>query len=100
MGLIWGCIPTKALLRAADIENLLTEVDNFGIKIKDSELIIKSLTHKSRDSNYNNEKLEFLGDRVLGLVLSKTLLKIFLFSSGSLKPEYIRRPSYLRFANS
>ena len=48
-----------------------------NIKFKDQELLIKSLTHKSYNNNKNNEKLEFLGDRVLGLVLAKILLKIY-----------------------
>ena len=44
---------------------------------KNKELLIKSLTHKSFDREKNNEKLEFLGDRVLGLVISKKLLEIY-----------------------
>jgi len=58
-------------------------------KIKELEKIIKynfkklsilekALTHKSYDNNINNEKLEFLGDRVLGLVISEKLLDKFL----------------------
>jgi ribonuclease III len=47
-----------------------------GIKFKNKELLVRSLIHKSHNSNENNEKLEFLGDRVLGLVLAKNLLKI------------------------
>ncbi len=43
-------------------------------KFNSKDLLIKSLTHKSYDENTNNEKLEFLGDRVLGLVISKNLL--------------------------
>tara|TARA_B100001057_G_C22795544_1_gene929468 strand:- start:965 stop:1627 length:663 start_codon:yes stop_codon:yes gene_type:complete len=46
-------------------------------KFKDIDLLIKSLTHKSFDKNKNNEKIEFLGDRVLGLVISKKLLDIY-----------------------
>ena len=41
---------------------------------KDKNLLHKALTHKSYNNNENNEKLEFLGDRVLGLIISKTLL--------------------------
>ena len=41
-----------------------------NIKFKNRDLLCQSLTHKSFDSKKNNEKLEFLGDRVLGLVLS------------------------------
>ena len=40
-------------------------------------LIIKSLTHKSYDKIDNNEKIEFLGDRVLGLIIAKKLLEIY-----------------------
>ena len=46
------------------------------IKFKDPKLLIKALTHKSYDSINNNEKMEFLGDRVLGLVIAKKLLEI------------------------
>jgi len=48
-----------------------------GINFKDKKLLIRSLTHKSFNSSSNYEKLEFLGDRVLGLIISKTLLEIF-----------------------
>jgi ribonuclease-3 len=48
-----------------------------GVKFKDKELLKKSLIHKSHNNLENNEKLEFLGDRVLGLSLAKTLLKIY-----------------------
>ena len=44
---------------------------------KKSSLLEKALTHKSLDNNINNEKLEFLGDRVLGLVISEKLLNKF-----------------------
>jgi len=55
-------------------------------KIKELEKIIKynfkkpiflekALTHKSFNNETNNEKLEFLGDRVLGLIIAETLLE-------------------------
>jgi ribonuclease III len=44
---------------------------------KNNSLLSKSLTHKSFDNINNNEKLEFLGDRVLGLVISQKLLEKF-----------------------
>ena len=40
-----------------------------GIKFKNQNLLLQSLTHKSNNPLNNNEKLEFLGDRVLGLSL-------------------------------
>ena len=47
------------------------------VKFKNKDLLINSLTHKSFDTNKNNEKIEFLGDRVLGLVIAKKLLEIY-----------------------
>jgi ribonuclease-3 len=57
---------------------LLNKLEHkIGIKFKNKDLLAKSLIHKSHNNNENNEKLEFLGDRVLGLVFAKNLLKIY-----------------------
>ncbi len=48
-----------------------------NIKFKNKSLLIRSLTHKSFNKTNNNEKIEFLGDRVLGLVIAKKLLEIY-----------------------
>ena len=50
-----------------ELENLI------DYTFKNKDLLKRALTHKSF-SNTNNEKLEFLGDRVLGLIISKKLL--------------------------
>ena len=47
------------------------------IKFKKKSLLVKALTHKSSNKNFNNEKLEFLGDRVIGLILSKKLIDLY-----------------------
>ena len=44
---------------------------------RNKDLLMRSLVHKSFDKIYNNEKLEFLGDRVLGLALSKKLFNLY-----------------------
>ena len=44
---------------------------------KNSDLLKQALIHKSFDNFNNNEKLEFLGDRVLGLIISKKLIEIY-----------------------
>ncbi len=44
---------------------------------KNNNFLSKALTHKSFDNINNNEKLEFLGDRVLGLIISQKLLEKF-----------------------
>ena len=48
-----------------------------NVKFKNIDLLSKSLTHKGLNANSNYEKLEFLGDRVLGLVIAKKLLSIY-----------------------
>ena len=53
----------------------IKELENIiKYNFKDKSLLSKALTHKSFNINNNNEKLEFLGDRVLGLIISKNLL--------------------------
>ena len=49
------------------------------IKIKFNNLnyLKKSITHKSYDPSKNYEKLEFLGDRILGFVISKKLIELY-----------------------
>ena len=48
---------------------------SLSIILKKSSILEKALTHKSLNNDVNNEKLEFLGDRVLGLIISQTLLE-------------------------
>ena len=57
--------------------NYLKLEKKLNIKFKNSNLLIQSLTHKSFNQNENNEKIEFLGDRVLGLVIAQKLLEIY-----------------------
>ena len=57
--------------------NISSLEKKLNIKFKDKKLLIKSLTHKSFDKDNNNEKIEFLGDRVLGLIIAKKLLEIY-----------------------
>ncbi len=48
-----------------------------GLKFKNIKLLARSLTHKSNDPIDNYEKLEFLGDRILGLTISNKLLEMY-----------------------
>ena len=47
------------------------------IKFKNISNLKKAITHKSYDSFNNYEKLEFLGDRILGLIISIKLLDTY-----------------------
>ncbi len=51
--------------------------DRIGYQFKSKELLKEALTHKSCKQPYNNERLEFLGDAVLDLVVGEYLYKKF-----------------------
>lgn len=48
-----------------------------GYKFKDPHWLERALTHSSTNDDYNYQRLEFLGDRVLGLVIADALFKEF-----------------------
>lgn len=54
-------------------------------RFEDRQLLIEALTHKSYKQPYNNERLEFLGDAVLDLVVGEYLFAKFpKFDEGKL----------------
>jgi ribonuclease-3 len=59
-----------------DLEGLQ---EKLGHRFKDTKLLIQALTHSGATRNRleSNERLEFLGDRVLGLALAGLLLESF-----------------------
>ena len=60
------------MIRKLDIlENTL------GYKFKNKKLLIEALTHKSYKQPYDNERLEFLGDAVLDLIVGEYLFSNF-----------------------
>ena len=62
-----------------------------GYEFTDVSLLIEALTHSSiaSESRKDNQRLEFLGDRVLGLVMAEALLEIDQFASeGTLAPRF------------
>lgn len=48
-----------------------------GYRFKNQTLITEALTHKSYKRPYNNERLEFLGDAVIDLIVAEYLYKKF-----------------------
>ncbi len=50
---------------------------SLGYEFKDTKLITEALTHKSFKKPYDNERLEFLGDAVLDLIVGEYLFKKF-----------------------
>jgi len=58
-------------------KNIAILEKNLGYEFEDKKLIIEALTHKSYKQPYDNERLEFLGDAVLDLVVGEYLFKKF-----------------------
>ena len=60
------------------MSNKLTNLQKkINIKFKNLNYLKKSITHKSYNQSNNYEKLEFLGDRILGFVISKKLIELY-----------------------
>ena len=76
-------------------------IDNFekiiDYKFKNESLLFEALTHssstkvKSNENKKNYERLEFLGDRVLGLVLAEYFFKLFPNSNEGFLNDYFQK---------
>lgn len=65
--------------------------DRIGYRFQEPELLVRALTHGSISSTTrpDNQRLEFLGDRVLGLVMAEALLDADVEATeGMLAPRY------------
>lgn len=57
----WGCIPTKALLKSANVFEYLTHAKDYGIEVKDFKADLKGMVKRSRDVAASNSKgVQFL----------------------------------------
>ena len=45
----WGCIPTKALLRSAEVHHILSHADKYGFKINGFSFDLEKVVKRSRD---------------------------------------------------
>jgi len=79
--------------------------DRIGHRFADPSLIIRAVTHASMVTAHrdDNQRLEFLGDRVLGLTISEALLKLDCQASeGELAPRFntmVRKETCAEVAN-
>ena len=49
--------------------------DAISYQFTEDKFLSRALTHKSYDKKNNNEQLEFLGDRILGLIIAEKLFR-------------------------
>ena len=73
-------------------------------QFKDKNLIIEALTHKSYKKAYNNERLEFLGDAVLNLIVGEFLFNKFPQSNegdlSKLRANLVNEKGFTKLANA
>jgi dihydrolipoamide dehydrogenase len=57
----WGCIPTKALLKSANVFEYIKHAKDYGIEVKDSKADLSGMVKRSRDVAGSNSKgVQFL----------------------------------------
>jgi len=52
----WGCIPTKALLKSANVFEYISHAKDYGIEVKDSKADLGAMVKRSRDVAASNSK--------------------------------------------
>ena len=52
----WGCIPTKALLKSANVFEYLQHAEDYGISVKDAKADLKAMVKRSRQVADSNSK--------------------------------------------
>ena len=68
---------TRKIAFGSDEELIQFFHKNFKIKPKNIELYKQALTHKSKSSDSNNERLEYLGDTLLSSIVASYLFEKF-----------------------
>jgi ribonuclease-3 len=78
--------------------------DRLEYKFRNAALILEALTHKSCKKSYNNERLEFLGDAVLDLIVGEYLFKKFPDVNegdlSKLRASLVNEKGFQKLANS
>jgi dihydrolipoamide dehydrogenase len=57
----WGCIPTKALLKSANVFEYITHAQDYGVEVKEFKADLPAMIKRSRDVAASNSKgVQFL----------------------------------------
>lgn len=66
----WGCIPTKALLRTAEVYHLMQHAEDFGLTVKDVGYDVKKIVARSR-------KVASRLSGGVGMLMKKNKIEVF-----------------------
>lgn len=83
------------------MQNLEKLQEKLGYKFKNQTHLKIALTHKSAKNGHNNERLEFLGDAVMDLIVGEYLFKKFSSDEGDLsklRAALVNESSFSKFA--
>ena len=90
----WGCIPTKALLKSANVFEYITHAKDYGIEVKDFKADLTGMVKRSREVAASNSKgVQFLFkknkiDLIEGAAKIKKGGKVEVTDKGGKKTDY------------
>ena len=97
----WGCIPTKALIKSANVFEYITHSADYGIKVQGSEVDFNSVIKRSRDvADGMSKGIQFLMkknkiDVIMGTAKIKTGGKVEVKSADGITKEYTAKNTIL-----
>ena len=90
----WGCIPTKALLKSAQVFEYIQHAEDFGINVQEAEADFDSVIKRSRDvADGMSKGIEFLMKKnkievIMGTAILKAGKKIDVIDTDGKNTEY------------
>lgn len=90
----WGCIPTKALLKSAQVFEYINHADDFGISVKGAEANFQNVISRSRSvADGMSKGIDFLMKKnkievIMGTASLKADKKIDVIDADGKKTEY------------
>ena len=90
----WGCIPTKALLKSANVFEYIKHAKDYGIEVKDAKADVTGMVKRSRDvANAMSKGVQFLFkknkiDQIVGFGKLKKDNKVEVTDEAGKKTDY------------
>ncbi|HEY5692457.1 MAG TPA: dihydrolipoyl dehydrogenase [Cyclobacteriaceae bacterium] len=90
----WGCIPTKALLKSANVFEYMKHAEDYGITVKGAQADVKAMVKRSRSvADSNSKGIQFLFkknkiDHIQGFAKIKKGGKVEVTDANGKKTDY------------